>query len=360
MAVAPESVGRELTDTLLRRQVMLLRLSEAEKAKFLPFLKDMDAELRKRLSGSPLTEFSRARLDKLLKLVDAALADIMSDFSASLLDTLDQVAKDEAAFAGRAVTSVIDVDFSIPAVSQIRAAVLGNPLSIKSGALLEPFIKGWTEGERDAVEGTIRRGVFEGRTNAQIVQSIRGTKAARYTDGLLETTARNARTIVHTAVQHVSAQARQATFEENADVVKGVQWISTLDSHTCQTCRSLDKRIFPRDKGPRSPIHPFCRCTIVPYLGKKYATFLNAGTRASSGDSGGAQVAASLDYYAWLKTQPKGFIEVALGPKRAKLFVEGGLSAERFAAMQLDRQWEPLTLEEMRKLEPIAFERAGL
>lgn len=360
MATAPESVGRELTDTLLRRQIMLLRLSEAEKDKFLPFLREMDRSLRERLSGSELTAFNRARLEKLLQLVDAGLAEILKDFSATLLETLDDVGKDEAAFTGRAMTAVVEVDFDLPAVSQIRAAVLGNPLSIKSGALLEPFIKNWTEGEREAVAGAIRRGVFEGRTNAQIVQAIRGTRAARYTDGLLDVTARNARTVVHTAVQHVSSQARQATFDENADIVKGVQCIATLDSHTCQVCRSLDKRIFARGKGPRSPFHPFCRCTMVPYLGKKYAGFIEAGTRASAGAAGGAQVSAALDYYRWLKTQPKSFIEFALGRKRAKLFIDGGLSPERFAALQLDRRWEPLTLAEMRKVEPLAFERAGL
>lgn len=48
------------------------------------------------------------------------------------------------------------------------------------------------------------------------------------------------------------------------------------------------------------------------------------------------------------------------GSVRAKLFREGGLSIERFAELQLDRNFAPLSLAQMKALEPLAFERAGL
>jgi len=71
-------------------------------------------------------------------------------------------------------------------------------------------------------------------------------------------------------------------------------------------------------------------------------------------------VDAKQSYYDWLKTQDEHFQIDALGPTRAKLFRNGGLSAERFAQLNLGTNFEPLTLAEMRKLEPKAFERAGL
>ncbi|HEY0684756.1 MAG TPA: minor capsid protein [Steroidobacter sp.] len=349
----------EIADAFLRQQVLLLRVAEGEREKFLPFLREMYTEIRDRLAKGELTEFSRARLERQLKAIDVMLDALLADFQSGLLEQVEQIAVNEAEFASRAMAR-LEFETDIPAPAQIRAAVFTNPLSIKSGSLLKPFVEDWTAAERRSVTGAIRRGVFQGQTNAQIVQAIRGTKAARYQDGLLDITARNARTIVHTAVQHASTQARQSLFESNADIVKGVQWISTLDSLTCQTCRSLDQRIFPRTKGPRSPIHPFCRCTMIPYLGKQFDMITRAGTRASIGAGGGKQVAATLDYYSWLKLQPRSFIEVAIGRKRAQLFLDGGLSVDRFAALQLDRRWEPLTLEEMKRLEPLAFERAGL
>ncbi len=84
------------------------------------------------------------------------------------------------------------------------------------------------------------------------------------------------------------------------------------------------------------------------------------GTRASVGPNGGGQVAADLSYYDWLKLQPSAFQDQALGPTRAKLFRDGGLTLERFSELQLDRNFKPLTLEQMKKLEPLAFERAGI
>jgi hypothetical protein len=36
------------------------------------------------------------------------------------------------------------------------------------------------------------------------------------------------------------------------------------------------------------------------------------------------------------------------------------LSAERFAQLQLNNSFTPLSLDEMRKLEPLAFRRAGI
>ena len=45
---------------------------------------------------------------------------------------------------------------------------------------------------------------------------------------------------------------------------------------------------------------------------------------------------------------------------RAKLFREGGLTVERFAELQLDRNFAPLTLARMKVLEPLAFEQAGI
>ena len=51
---------------------------------------------------------------------------------------------------------------------------------------------------------------------------------------------------------------------------------------------------------------------------------------------------ASQTYYEWLKTQPAEF-DIAIGTTRAKLLRSGGLSAERFAELQLGTNFQPLT-----------------
>jgi hypothetical protein len=88
--------------------------------------------------------------------------------------------------------------------------------------------------------------------------------------------------------------------------------------------------------------------------------FSQGATQSSKGSDGPKQVSADLTYYEWLKSQSKAFQDEALGPTRAKLFRDGGLSAERFAQLQLDRQFKPITLAKLKELEPLAFERAGI
>ena len=83
-------------------------------------------------------------------------------------------------------------------------------------------------------------------------------------------------------------------------------------------------------------------------------------TAAATRNADGGAVDAEMTYYDWLKTQPTVFVEDVLGKDRAKLLLEGGLSAEKFAALQLNRNFQPLTLEEMKQKEPLAFKQAGL
>jgi len=138
-----------------------------------------------------------------------------------------------------------------------------------------------------------------------------------------------------------------------------VEWVSTLDTKTTSQCRSLDKQRFKLTEGPRPPIHINCRSTVVA-ITRFSALFAKDATRASIGDDGPQQIRADLSYYDWLRQQPAAFQDRAIGPVRAKLFREGGLSVERFAELQLDRNFSPLTLVQMRALEPLAFERARI
>ncbi|WP_046382977.1 phage minor head protein [Pseudomonas veronii] len=360
------AANQAIHDATIRHAVFLEKLKAGEVGKFAPFLKEIDRSIRDRLTQSDLTEYNVKRLEALLKEVDSLLLGIFDRYSAQLnldlVDIANYEAEFEATSLARSAPVGVSLDVVAPTAAAIRTAVLTNPLSARGtggGKLLKAFIKGWTGAERERVTGTIRQGYFEGQTNFQIIRNIRGTKAAGYKDGILATTNRNAATVVHTAIQHVSSQARMEVAKANTDIVEEIQMVATLDSKTSQLCRSMDKRKFPVDSGPRPPFHPNCRITFI-LLTKLSAMFAKGATRASVGANGGQQVSADLDYYHWLQQQPAAFQDVAIGPVRAKLFREGGLTVERFAELQLDRNFSPLTLAQMKGLEPLAFERAGL
>jgi hypothetical protein len=67
-------------------------------------------------------------------------------------------------------------------------------------------------------------------------------------------------------------------------------------------------------------------------------------------------VSAKMDYQSWLKTQPNAFIDEVLGATKGALFRDGGLTLDKF----VDHNYQPLTLEQLKKAEPKAFDKAGL
>lgn len=129
-----------------------------------------------------------------------------------------------------------------------------------------------------------------------------------------------------------------------------------------KNCRSLDGQEFPLGKGPRPPFHINCRTTTVAVLDDRFAVLDEGGTRAARDPETGKveRVPAKETYYGWLKKQPESVQDSILGPTRGALLRDGGLSAQRFAELQVGRRFEPLTLGQMRRLEPVAFTRAGL
>lgn len=353
----------DLTDQSIRLQVLLERVKAGENRRLDSFLREMDKLLRERLTRASLTANQRERVEALVVEIGAALKALQDRNSAAFLARVEDLAEVTADTETRALAAALGgLEMATPAAATLRVAVLSSPLSVRGiggGMLLERFIAKHDEATRERIEGAIRRGYFEGQTTEQIVRVIRGTKAGNYADGIIGETRRHARTVAHTAVQHVAHVARLESMRANADIVKGYRWVSTLDSRTSEVCQSLDGREFELGEGPMPPAHPNCRSTVVPVL-KSFRELgvdlpeLPDGTRASID----GQVPASLTYFEWLKGQPASFVEEALGPTRAALFLKGGLSADEFARLQLGRNFEPLSIEEMRAKAPKVFERA--
>lgn len=356
-----------IADVLMRHQVALQRLSAAEVRKVDQFIVQISTELQSRLSGQDLTSLSQSRLERAIDRLNSYLGDVLGQYRAAIMGDLLDVANHEAQYSTTALNNAVpvnvNVDFVSPTALQIQTAALESPLLVKGadgGKLLKSFLSDWTTVQKTRISNAIRMGVATGQTNASIVQSIRGTAAMNYTDGVLALSKSSADKVVHTAVQHVANSVRQAVFDANDDVVSGVRWVATLDSRTCIQCASLDLVEFPNGSGPRPPAHIFCRCTMVPVFKGALAMLNKGGKRPSVGPDGAKLVSANTGYYGWLTTQPQKFQDFAIGPSRAALLRNGGLTSSRFAQMQLDKRFTPLSLEEMKKIEPTAFEDAGV
>jgi SPP1 gp7 family putative phage head morphogenesis protein len=100
-----------------------------------------------------------------------------------------------------------------------------------------------------------------------------------------------------------------------------------------------------------------CRSTIIPKVDPRYNLLSEVkGERPAIGAKGVEQVSGQSTYGGWLRKQPASFQNEALGPDRAKLFRQGGLSIGKFTNFD----GRTYTLDELRALHPLAFEKANI
>ncbi|MDO6706782.1 minor capsid protein [Photobacterium sp. 1_MG-2023] len=349
-----------LFDTVTRHQVHLEQFKSGEINQITAFLQQVADKLRKELAGADLTEYSRAKREKLLKHIQEQLAEIFDEYYDYLAGHLLEFAEIEAAHEVGSLNAVLKpagIEVVLPAVEQVKAAIFQDPLAVKGidgGKLLEPFIRDWQKKDIDMFVGAIRQGAFEGLTNQEIIRRLIGTKRNRYTDGLLDVSRRHADAIVRTSIQFVSGSARMSTWQANSDIVSGYRIIATLDSKTTPLCRTLDQQVYEIGKGPLPPFHVRCRTTTIAELADEFS-WLSAGRTRSSMDG---YTSGSATYYEWLKTQDKAFIDGVLGPVRGRLFRDGGMSATHFAKLNLDKSFRQITLDEFKRKVPSAWHQA--
>lgn len=353
--MTPES----LVNAAVRHQVFLERLKSGQIQATQKTLEDVQTTLisiLQKLEVSSMDQLSRAKFQALATEFQKVEQELLRSHAGELVSELKELTEYEIELEhGLLSRATKGTTFTLPSATKAFNAVRNAPLSA-TGDLLGPFIDGMTANAVKQTNRVLQRGFNEGWTVQEMVRSVRGTKSRNFRDGVTALKRRQTEAVVRTATQHVASRARFEVWAANADLVRGYKWLSTLDNRTTPTCRSLDGKSFKLGKGPTPPIHVNCRSTTVADLDDGLEFLSKGATR--SGLFG--PVSADMSYYDWLKKQHRGFVESAIGKQRAQLFLDGGLSIERFRDLQLDKQFQPLTLADMRKLEPAAFKNAGL
>ncbi|UYA98755.1 hypothetical protein P9A53_gp11 [Xanthomonas phage vB_Xar_IVIA-DoCa6] len=376
----PKTANEEILDATVRHQIKLLRFSQGEAQMAASLLAESDAELVALLQ-SKLTETSEARIRGLLAEVRRMRAAVAERIQVELEEDMEGLSKTEAEWEVSMLQGATPIALSFNQVpATVVKAVAGSPIN---GIPLQGWLGTMASNDVSRIEQQIRLGVLQGETVDQMVRRIRGTKAAGYKDGVLETTRREAEMIARTATNHVSTAARQATWDANADVISGVRWVATLDGRTSPVCQSRDGEVYPIDKGPRPPAHPNCRSTVAPVLhgeeimgdrptvtdtrtrrqreidfreeakeaaGDNWknmsAAERNAAIKARRdkwGNENIGQTPTSTNYQSWLKGQSKEFQDDVLGKGKAQLFRDG-MPLEKF----VDEKGKPYSLAQLK------------
>lgn len=368
----PDTVNERLLDRTIRHLLYLTRITTTEVNEILSKLRgevypELIDELlpainriRNMSDGGALTSSQVTALSATSAALNETIVSQMTRMREFLSDRLLEIGRTEAAFELGLFRNAIpiEVNFSVPSESQLRAIINNQPLD---GVPISEWFDNMGADTNRRVMREIRQGMIEGEGIDDIVRRIRGRRSAGFSDGVLNTTTNDAERLVRTAVIDTSYKSRRAFFEANEEYIKGEKIIATLDSRTCSECMRREQesaeRPLPLGEGARPPFHPNCRCTVVSVTKswKELGIDLNEapeGTRASMD----GQVPASMTYDEWLRGQDDDVIEEALGKTRAKLFKEGNLSVTSFT----DRQGRQFTLDELRQRESDAFRAAGL
>lgn len=361
----PRGINDELLDDIIRRAIRVEQFKKGEARWVADWIRtELHPELIElvtaRLAGIEERGYDLGALGpESLRDLEGDVRDLIrarigSDLATAARERAERWAEVESAWMRRTIQGRLgDGIYNVVAPTQgtLRSIVRSRPFQ---GRVMRQWYTDLSESAQKGVRDAIRQGMAQSETIDQIVRRIRGTYNGRsrvingkrfrdFDGGVLPTTTRQAQAIATTATNHVSNHAREALYDANPDLVKGIRWVSTLDSRTTPQCQSLDGKHFKAGEGPRPPIHWRCRSSTAPWLVSWRELDIDADDltpefRASMN----GKVAGDVTYEGWLKTQPAAFQKEVLGKARYELFREGA-SLGSFVSKSL----RPLTLEQI-------------
>lgn len=334
-----------LISAFISHQVWLQRNASHEVNELLPFIEDMRKAVKKEVLQFGDDSRTRQRLEKLLKDLDKILSGYTNGWQETLTADMQQLSEYETSWTVKTLAANIDTEFVTPAPEQVWSATKWAPLALSDKpADLFGMLAGWAETEVNRLVTGVKMGFVQGKTTNQIVREVVGP------GGLADIGQRNAAAVVRTALNHVSTQAKNVTYEKNKDIVEGYELVVTLDSRTSAICRSWPpNKVYRLDDEyqPQPPFHVACRTTTAPVISSDF-DFLDRGAkRAAKGADGGTQVAADMSYYDFFARQPAWWQDKAIGPVRGAIFRNAGMSPEEFRVASVDGFNRPMSLAEM-------------
>lgn len=373
------SAAEILADETTAHAFALLRVAGGLRVKALREIEGLFAELtthaekfgQLRTASGARFRALEAEAGKIIKAAYKVIAD-------GQLSDLERIAVAEGDFTRSALDKVVGVDVF---TKKIDPRVLEQ---IAAGKIIDGHpASAWWEGQsanlRRRFAGEVSKGILLGETTPQIVKRIKGDIAANGPPGLKRKAQAEATALVRTSVQAIANAARIESFK-TMKTVKGIAWLSTLDSRTTVICIALDGKkwrlpdfapIGHSKKFPGPIAHIQCRSTqtAVTYSweelsGKKLPELDNrtlqaaieekmqaAGETPERIDAALANARASMDGYTratntfetWAENKSAAFIAGVIGPARYELWNAGKITFNDLT----DQSNRPLTVAQL-------------
>nr|DAK26984.1 MAG TPA: minor capsid protein [Caudoviricetes sp.] len=274
----------------------------------------------------------------------------------------------------------VRVDTLLPSARTLTSVVTTRPFH---GRLLSGWLDRLRDNDAARVRNAVQTGIVAGQSAGQIARDITDGITAKRTDAEI-------RSVVRTAVSHISNASREQFFSENKELFAEELFVATLDSRTSPICRALDGQRFAIGEGQRPPLHFNCRSIRVavfsealgerpsnPATERQLLAEFNRenGLDATSRDKLPhgmkgkfdkfatkrkreiiGQIPAKTNYEKWLREQSDEFQNEVLGIKRAKLFRDGDLELKDFVRPD----GKQISLADLYKEYESTFKRLGI
>ena len=219
----------------------------------------------------------------------------------------------------------------------VNDAITVKDLIIKGNGTFSQQLASISIQQQRKIKGLVKTGMVAGKSLNKIADDVGRL-------GIATSVVQN-KTLIRTAITETSAFVANETYKLNDDVVKGYQYVATLDSRTSLICGRLDGKIYSLDSksAPKPPQHFNCRSTTVPIiksadqllntknnrLQKRKINRLSDKKRASIN----GQVPARTNYSEWLSKQDNELKLTILGTQaRVDIFNKGLLKLTQFSS----------------------------
>ena len=208
-------------------------------------------------------EYFRSQLSR-LENIDEQLTNLLSQYANSESDKLEQSLSNQfqqtymhSIYLTQLEKAELSSNFANINEYQVKA-IVNKPWN--GSNFSKRIWKNYNEVLPNDLGDALLRGTVLGHSHEQVFQMMR-QRVKDVEDYQLHR-------LVITEMGHIAETATADAYKEEG--VDKYKYLAALESHTCEECAHLDGEIFDlkdRKDGVNYPlIHPYCRCTTVPYI----------------------------------------------------------------------------------------------
>lgn len=215
----------------------------------------------------------------------------------------------------------VDLAFITPSPDLLIQTVMSRPFN---GELMSEWFAKVGEEAQQGLYDAFQVGMIEGKSIPHMAKDLLEANYDAFSTGGVKRAIDNAKAVARTAANLVQNRTREMTYRANSDIIKGVEYIATLDDRTTFICMELHGNVYPVDQGERPPQHYNCRSTTVPVIRswEEMGIPQKDLTREQMASMDG-RVPKPKTFNDWINSQSDGTQNKILGPARAKMWRSG-------------------------------------